>query len=155
LKAEGFQNPLLFRTNAQFWVDRAADREGVKGWVTNGAKETDGQAAGGEAGQSAAPQPPEGGQYKELTHWLGMGLGRLEIEAVKARGVSQLLSQLQKTLEPACPPDLSEVAARTRVCWSRLLGDEAAANAAILLNTLEPYRREIEHHFALERQGRF
>jgi hypothetical protein len=155
LKAEGFQNPLLFRTNAQFWVDRAAEREGVKGWVTNGAKEADGQVGGGEAGQSAAPQPPDGEQYKELTHWLEMGLSRLEIEAVKARGVSQLLNQLQKTLETVCPPDLTEVAARTRVCWSRLLGDEAAANAAILLNTLEPYRREIEHHFALERQGRF
>jgi predicted GTPase len=147
LKGEGFQNPLIFRTNAQFWVDRTAEKEGVKGWVSNGAKDQD--------GQPAAPQPPEGEQFKDLTHWLEMGLSRLEIEAIKARGVSQLLQHLQKTLEAACPPDLTEVAARTRASWSRLLGDEAAANAAILLHTLEPYRREIEHHFAMERQGRF
>ena len=34
-------------------------------------------------------------------------------EAVKARGVSQLLEQVQKALETACPPDLTEVARKT------------------------------------------
>jgi len=32
---------------------------------------------------------------------------------------------------------------------------EAQTQAAILLNTLEPYQKEIEHHFALERQRQF
>jgi hypothetical protein len=149
LKAEGFKNPLLFRTNAQFWVDRAREKEGVAGWASANTEPA------GPAGDGAAPKPPDGEQYGELTHWLEMGLTRLEIEAIKARGVGQLLSQLRKSLETACPPDLTDVASRTRESWQRLLADEAAANAAILLNTLEPYQREIEHHFAMERQSRF
>jgi hypothetical protein len=130
LQEEGFQNPLLFRTNAQAWVDRA-----------------------GRNGD--APPLPEGEQFPELVRWLEMGLTRLEIEAIKARGVSQLLHQLQSALQAACPPDLTDVAARTRAVWERILAEEARANAEVLLNTLEPYQREIEHHFALERQGRF
>src|SRR5205807_4442781 len=82
-------------------------------------------------------------------------LARLEIEAIKARGVSQLLKQLQQALASVCPPDLAEAAVKTRGTWLGLLADEAAATADILLNTLEPYQREIEHHFALEGQRRF
>src|SRR5207253_5203800 len=59
------------------------------------------------------------------------------------------------TLEAACPPDLTEVAARTKACWERLLKEEAHATADILLNSLEPYQREIEHHFTVESQRRF
>jgi hypothetical protein len=35
------------------------------------------------------------------------------------------------------------------------LGEEASATADVLVNTLEPFQREIEHHFALEGQRRF
>jgi hypothetical protein len=161
LKAEGFQHPLLFRTNAQYWVDRTS---GAVEEPTNGAAAAPVAVPATDQGPvvaTAVPRPalaaslPEGEQFQELTHWLEMGLTRLEIEAIKARGVSQLLLQLHKTLETACPPDLTDVAYRTQASWGRLLADEAAANAAILLNTLEPYQREIEHHFALERQSRF
>src|SRR5439155_2776521 len=86
---------------------------------------------------------------------LEMGLTRLEIEAIKARGVSQLLQQLQQTLEKVSPPDLAEVAGRTKPAWERLLAEESRACADVLLNTLEPYQREIEHHFARESQRRF
>src|SRR4029077_16766268 len=68
LRGEGFDNPLIFRTCAQHWVD-----------VPNG----DGQP------------PVEGEQFRELTQWLEAGLTRLEIEAIKARGVSQLLQHLE------------------------------------------------------------
>jgi hypothetical protein len=129
LEAEGFHEPRLFRTCAQLWLDHA--------------------------GGNGAPVPPEGEQFRELVDWLEMGLTRLEIEAIKARGVSQLLQQLGQALESACPPDLTEQAARTRSAWERVLGEEAAAESEILLNTLEPYQREIEHHFALEGQRRF
>ena len=84
-----------------------------------------------------------------------MGLTRLEVEAIKARGVSQLLKQLEETMESICPPDLTEAGERIRHSWARLLGDEANADAAVLLNTLDPYQKEIEHHFASERQKRF
>ncbi len=131
LQSEGFQNPLLFRTCAQLWVDQGS---------TNG--------------QNPAALPA-GEQFRDLVHWLEMGLTRLEIEAIKARGVSQLLHQLQDALEAACPPDLTEVAGRTRTAWERVLGEEAAATVEVLLNTLEPYQREIEQHFALEGQRKF
>jgi hypothetical protein len=125
LQSEGFQAPLLFRTCAQTWVDHR--------------------------GESL----PEGEQFADLVSWLEAGLTRLEIEAIKARGVSQLLQHLQEVLQSVQPPDLTEVAARTTSAWERLLIDEARATADVLLDTLEPYQREIEHHFALEGQRRF
>src|SRR6185312_383052 len=119
-----------FRTCAQIWVDRAAN-------------------------DKQAEEPPEGEQFKELLHWLEMGLSRIEIEAIKARGVSNLLVQTQQALREAAPPDLGEAASRVKAAWEKPLDEEAAATADVLVNTLEPYQREIEHHFALEGQRRF
>ncbi|MBY0523769.1 MAG: 50S ribosome-binding GTPase [Gemmataceae bacterium] len=130
LKEQGFQNPILFRTNAQHWVDKA-----------------NGENSGAEA--------PEGEQFMDLTNWLEAGLNRLEIEAIKARGITQLLEQLERSLEDAAPPDLAETAQRTRSIWDRELGAEAGETANILLNTLAPYQNEIEHHFTVESQKRF
>ena len=131
LQSEGFQSPLLFRTCAQLWVDRAA---------SNG---------------EAFPPLPEGEQFTDLVLWLEMGLTRLEIEAIKARGASQLLQHMQQALAAVSPPDLATVAERTRAAWATPLTEEAVATSDGLLNTLEPYQREIEHHFALEEQRRF
>jgi hypothetical protein len=145
LRAEGFQEPLLFRTSAQFWVNH----------VDNDGPALDGDPVG-QADESGAKQElPAGEQFEELVQWLERGLTRLEVEAIKARGVSQLLHQLSQTVQEACPPDLTEVAERTRAAWTRLLGDEAEATAEILLNTLEPYQREIEQHFAIQSQRQF
>jgi hypothetical protein len=130
LKAEGFENPLLFRTCAQHWVDHPL-------------------------GQNNGQPPVEGEQFRDLTRWLELGLTRMEIEAIKARGVSQLLKQLEETIRSICPPDLSDSVERIRGAWSRQLGDEANASAGVLLNTLDPYQKEIEHHFASERQKHF
>jgi hypothetical protein len=129
LKSEGFQNPLLFRTCAQHWVDAAT-------------------------GDNKA-DAPEGEQFTELIEWLELGLTRLEVEAIKARGVGQLLLHMQRSLEEACPPDLTEVAQKTRTVWEGLLRDEASSTAQVLLDTLEPFQREVEHHFAAERQRHF
>jgi hypothetical protein len=145
LKEEGFQNPLLFRTCAQLWVDQAARGQG---WWGNGSAEGNGEAR-------PVPQAPPGEQFLDLVRWLEGGLTRLEIEAIKARGVGQLLSHLQQALTAAAPPDLTEAAARTQAAWDRPLADEAAVTTQILLDTLEPYQREIEHHFALQGQRRF
>jgi hypothetical protein len=101
------------------------------------------------------PEPPEGEQFTELVEWLEGGLTRLEIEAIKARGVSQLLEHLTGALNESMAPDLSEAAARTRAAWSKPLTEEATATCDVLLATLEPYQREIEHHFALAGQRRF
>ncbi|HLN31500.1 MAG TPA: GTPase domain-containing protein [Gemmataceae bacterium] len=131
LKNEGFDNPLLFRTTAQAWVDRA-DGDGLQ-----------------------PPSLPEGEQFSELVRWLEVGLTRLEIEAIKARGVSQLLQQLHQALDAACPPELSAAADKTRTSWEGILAEEAASTVEALLNTLEPYQREIEQHFAMEGQRRF
>ena len=58
------------------------------------------------------PRPaglPEGEQFALLRNWLELGLTRLEIEAVKARGVGQLLDQLARTVDGVRPPDLESV----------------------------------------------
>jgi energy-coupling factor transporter ATP-binding protein EcfA2 len=146
LRSEGFDTPLLFRTCAQHWVDRL---------------QSDGQSVAPESSRvSVAPQPslpgpPEGEQFQELARWLEMGLTRLEIEAIKARGVSQLLKQAEQALAAAAPPDLTDAAAKTRDAWTKTLADEAEANTELLLTTLDPYQKEIEHHFALRRQQHF
>jgi hypothetical protein len=139
LAGQGFENPLLFRTNAQLWIDRANIAASVPK----------------DAPPVALPEPPEGEQFADLSAWIEAGLTRLEIEAIKARGVTQLLGQLEESLGQAMPPDLSEAAERTRQVWAKPLADEAAATTEVLLETLEPYQREIEHHFALEGQRRF
>ncbi|MCI0379987.1 MAG: GTPase domain-containing protein [Gemmataceae bacterium] len=149
LTQEGFQNPLLFRTCAQHWVDhpwQSSNGELVASTVDR---------VSSPISERAVLPPVEGEQFLELVHWLEMGLTRLEIEAIKARGVSQLLRQLQDAMAVACPPELSQAAAKVRAAWHKILEEEARTNVAVLLNTLEPYQKEIEHHFALERQSKF
>jgi len=141
LKSEGFENPLLFRTCAQAWIDATPPS-------------TDG-AASAPVARLTPKDLPEGEQFADLLQWLEMGLTRLEIEAIKARGVGQLLAQLEHALQEASPPDLTEAAERTGKAWSAPLTEEATASAEVLLNTLEPYQTEIEHHFTVEGQRRF
>ncbi len=129
LHEEGFQNPLLFRTCAQLRIDLAAGRNGAV--------------------------IPAGEQFEELVQWLRSGLNRLEIESIKTRGVDQLLEKLRQTLLAAAPPDLEASALAVASGWSNILGEETTATAEILLNTLEPYQKEIEHFFTLQGQRRF
>jgi hypothetical protein len=128
LKREGFVSPLLFRVSAQRWLDQ---RNGQP------------------------PDLPEGEQFADLVNWLEMGLSRLEIEALKARGVMQLLQQLNHELESVAPPDLSEPAEDTRKAWDKILLDEAEYDADVLVGTLDPRKSEIEQHFSVEGQSRF
>jgi hypothetical protein len=129
LKEEGFDNPLLFRTVAQAWAD---------------------------AGPGEVPEGrPASEQFRELRDWLEVGLTRLEIEAVKARGVGQLLAQFDQAMEQARPGDLTAEAERTRAAWDGVLRGEAETVAEVLVSTLEPYAAEIEHHFRVEGQQRF
>jgi energy-coupling factor transporter ATP-binding protein EcfA2 len=131
LKAEGFDNPRLFRTTAQLWID--AER----------------------AGEAVPKNLPDGEQFRELRDWLEAGLTRLEIEAVKARGVGQLIAQAEAVIESVKPPDLSAQAAKVRTAWEAVLADEAAAQADVLISTLEPYQQEVEHHFSVRGQQNF
>src|SRR5262249_20321519 len=101
------------------------------------------------------PDLPEGEQFRDLVDWLERGLTRMEIEQIKSRGVSQLLGQLLVQLRGAAPPDLTAQADRVRAAWERILTEEAGVNTDVLLNTLEPYHSEIEHHFTIEGQKRF
>ena len=52
---------------------------------------------------------------------LELGLTRLEIEAVKARGVGQLLAQCEHALAEARPPELGAAAEKTRTAWEAVL----------------------------------
>jgi len=97
----------------------------------------------------------EGEQFPELVNWLEAGLTRLEIEAIKARGVSQLLTHVDHALSAAMPPDLTAAARKVQEAWQRPFTEEADTSADILLSALEPYQREVEHHFALEGLRRF
>lgn len=136
LKAEGFQSPVLFRTTAQLWLDAAKDAP--------------------PNGLPAKPANlPEGEQFALLRNWLELGLTRLEIEAVKARGVGQLLTQLAALVDGVRPPDLSAEADKVKDAWSRVLADEAGVQADVLVGTLEPYQTEVEHHFSVEGYQRF
>jgi hypothetical protein len=148
LRNEGFESPQLFRTCAQLWLEVAGQGKGW--WAQSG--------IGVQAPSTQdrpRPEVPEGEQFLDLVHWLEMGLTRLEVEAIKARGVSQLLGHLEQALAAVAPPDLTEVARQTKAAWDKPIAEEAAAAANVLLETVEPYHKEIEHHFALEGQQRF
>jgi energy-coupling factor transporter ATP-binding protein EcfA2 len=129
LKAEGFEHPRLFRTVAQRWLDAGP-------------------------GTTPAGLPP-GEQFAELRAWLETGLTRLEVEAVKARGVSQLLAHAETALAALKPADLTAAAELVRERWADELDDEADAQADVLLGALEPYRDEVEHHFSTRGRQRF
>jgi energy-coupling factor transporter ATP-binding protein EcfA2 len=131
LSSEGFDNPRLFRTTAQLWVDAK------------------------RAEQTVPPNLPAGEQFRELTEWLEAGLTRLEIEAVKARGVGQLITSAEGVIENVKPPDLSVQAAKVRTAWEGVLNEEADAQADVLVSTLEPYQQEVEHHFTVRGQQNF
>jgi len=62
---------------------------------------------------------------------------------------------VEQALTEAAPPDLTEVAAKTKASWVRQLTEEANSMTDVLLDTLDPYQREIEHHFTTEGQRRF
>ncbi len=128
LKAEGFERPKLFRTCAQSWIDAKGD--------------------------PPAELPP-GEQFAELRDWLELGLTRLEIEAVKARGVAQLLAHAERAIDGVRPPDLRAEAGKVQDAWKGVLSDEAAAQSEVLVSTLEPYQHEVEHHFSVQGQQRF
>ncbi len=130
LRKQGFDNPILFRTNARYWVDKSTDD--------------------GEPGEL-----PPGEQFQELIGWLEHKLNGQEIEAIHTRNVTQLLQELRRALEAVAPPDLTEAAKKTEDEWKRLLAEEASATAEALLRALEPYQYEIEHHFIVESQRRF
>jgi len=132
LTAEGFQNPMLFRTMAQTWLDQRLSG-----------------AAGAPAGL------PQGEQFSDLLNWLELGLNRLEIEAVKARGVGQLLTQIGKSLEEVRPPDLTAAAERTRYAWQTVLHEEARVYGDVLVSTLDPFQPDIEQHLSVEGQQKF
>jgi hypothetical protein len=132
--------------------DRAAG-DGTAGVVPHEPTPTDNTASHEKL--TRPPGLPEGEQFEELSKWLELGLTKLEVEAIKARGVTQMLGQLQGVLGDASPPDLTEAAVKTSAAWARHLADETTATTDVLLNTLEPYQREIEHHFALQGQQRF
>ena len=141
LKAEGFENPLLFRTCAQAWIDAAAAvgrrRDGAGRPV--GAVELAGRRTVRRIASMAGNGPDAAGDRGH------QGSRRRAIAT--ASGASRLAA--------ASPPDLTEAATRTRKAWAGPLAEEAAATTEVLLNTLEPYQAEIEHHFTVEGQRRF
>jgi len=128
LKSEGFDNPRLFRTVAQRW-----------------AESPDATPAGLPAGE----------QFAELRDWLELGLTRLEIDAVKARGVGQLLGQVEHSLDAVRPPDLAAAAKKVEAGWTRELAAESEAQSEVLVGTLEPFQNEVEQHFSQRGHQRF
>ena len=129
LKREGFADAKLFRTTAQAWVDAGPEN-------------------------TPADLPP-GEQFAELRDWLELGLTRLEIDAIKARGVGQLLDSTRESLAAVKPPDLADAAAKTAKAWGPLLDHEAQTQAEALVGSLDPYQAEVEAHFAARGQQRF
>jgi hypothetical protein len=127
LQASGFENPLLFRTCAQHWVDHPGD----------------------------GPPPVPEEQFQELVRWLEQGLSRLEIEAIKTRGVGRLLTDLDSAIDRVAPPDVTTPANLTVTAWKSLVRHEANDSADLLLTTLDPHQVEIERHFADRRRQQF
>jgi energy-coupling factor transporter ATP-binding protein EcfA2 len=132
LHAEGFQQPRLFRTAAQKWLTAQLQHQSLP-----------------------PPDLPAGEQFQELRQWLEWGLTRREIEAIKARGIEQLLEACRQALEQTTPPDLHPLVPRLRQQWERLLDEAAQQQAATLLRIFEAQQASIELYFQSCDQQRF
>lgn len=80
----GWDNPLIFRTSARYWLARKTG-------------EAEGQGP-----------PPEGDQFPELERWLSAGLSTSQIEQIQRRRRRSLWGALAAAASSALPPDLSE-----------------------------------------------
>jgi hypothetical protein len=120
LKQAGFSNPLLFRTCAYAWSS------------TNG-----------------PPRDlPEGEQFLALMAWLEQGLTKREIEAIRNKGIAQLVEQLKKTLQEIQPPDVQDAATKTWDAWRQTVRDEVGVQTDLLLACLAPHQKTIERRFS-------
>lgn len=131
LQAEGFEQPRLFRTAARKWL---------------------------EAQQQGLPSPsdlPPDEQFHELRHWLEWGLTRREIEAIKARGIEQLLDALDQALHQLMPPDPRPLLPKLQQQWQRLLEEASQQQAAGLIRAFDAYQTTIELYFQSRDQQRF
>lgn len=120
LKQAGFSNPLLFRTCAYAW-----------------------------ASANGPPRElPEGEQFPALMAWLEQGLAQREIDAIRNKGIAQLLEQLKQTLQEVQPPDAEVAAAKTWDGWRQTLRDEVRVQTDLLLACLAPHQKTIERRFS-------
>ncbi len=119
LQKDGFTAPLIFRTCAQAWVEANGQPQAL----------------------------PEGEQFKQLETWLEHGLNRLEIQAIKARGLEDLLFHLAETLHDAMPPDIARAAQQTQSAWQQTLRQEAELLTQKFMIKLDQQHREIEKRF--------
>jgi hypothetical protein len=117
LRAAGFADPLLFRTCAHAWVS------------SNG---------------KPPPSLPEGEQFQALAAWLEQGLTRREIEAIRTKGIHQLLTQLESALHEAQPPDVQGVADKTTTHWRRTVRDEIDVHTELVLNCVAAHQKTLE-----------
>lgn len=119
LKAAGFNDPLLFRTCAQLWIDQ-------------------------KQGQTF----PEGEQFAALKSWLEQGLTRREMEAIRTKGVEQLLLQLRTLLTQVQPPDVQNAARKTESTWQITIQNEINTQNDIILASIAPHQKTLERRFA-------
>ena len=131
LAESGFEHPLLFRTCAQHWVDHPY-----------------------QGATNPTPAVPEE-TFLDLVRWLEQGISRVEIEAIKSRGVGRLLDDLGTTIEAVAPPDPTNAAAACEPAWRGTIRKDVDESVSLLLSTLEPHRTDIERHFAERRRHQF
>jgi energy-coupling factor transporter ATP-binding protein EcfA2 len=132
LKREGFESPRLFRTVAQKWFDaRSIDPT-----------------------KTPTDLPP-GDDFASLLRWLELGLTSLEIEAVKARGVGQLLGRLNEDLDVTIPPDISSVAKQTRTKWVDFLSEESTQFSELLVSNFDRFSGDVERFLSQEQARKF
>jgi hypothetical protein len=115
LKAAGFLDPLIFRTCAYAWANGSTKRD-----------------------------LPEGEQFPALASWLEQGLTKREIEAIRTKGIQQLLNQLESALREAQPPDVQQAAGKTTGLWQRTLDDEIHTQTELLLNCVAVHQKTLE-----------
>ncbi|MFT3882521.1 MAG: 50S ribosome-binding GTPase [Gemmatales bacterium] len=121
LKAEGFTDPLLFRTCAHAWIHRDA---------------------------ATIAQLPEGEQFPALESWLHQGLTKREIEAIRTKGIGQLLHQLQTLLQTVQPPDVQAAAKKTEAVWKITVQNEINTQIDTLLASVAPHQKTLQRRFA-------
>lgn len=91
---------------------------------------------------------PEGEQFQALRAWLENGLNQREMEAIRTKGIEQLLVQVDSLLSKAVPPDAEQSAQATESAWQTIVKQEVNQQSDVILASMAPHQRQLQQHYA-------
>lgn len=91
---------------------------------------------------------PEGEQFPALRAWLENGLNKREMEAIRTKGIEQLLVQVDSVLNKALPVDVEQTALETESAWHGIVKQEVSQQIDVILAGMAPHQKQIQQRYS-------